>query len=101
MNEIITHTGALVGLRTGTTTAEGPAGARVGVLLELCSEDSAGVRRPWELLVTPAQAAALVEAERTEPGVLVRFAGEQLGERSGVPLVRVGRIAVLVPEPTC
>jgi hypothetical protein len=100
MNDI-THTGALVGLRTGTTTAEGPAGARVGVLLELCSEDSAGVRRPWELLVTPAQAAALVDAERTEPGVLVRFAGERLGERAGVPLVRVARIAVLVPEPTC
>ena len=90
-----------MGLRTGTTTAEGPAGSRVGVLLELCSEDSAGVRRPWELLVTPAQAAALVEAERSEPGVLVRFAGARLGERGGVPLVRVGRIAVLVPEPTC
>ncbi|PYY32191.1 hypothetical protein DEJ16_09900 [Curtobacterium sp. MCJR17_055] len=101
MNEIVTHTGVLVGLRTGTTTTEGPTGTRVGVLLELCSEDSASVRRPWELLVTPAQAAALVEAERTESGVLVRFAGERLGERGGVPLVRVGRIAVLVPEPTC
>jgi hypothetical protein len=98
MNDIVMHTGALVGLRTGTaqdtTTTDGQP-SRVGVLVELGDADR---RAPYELLVSPSQAAALVGADRSDPGVVVRFAGERLGVHDGVPLVRVGRIAVSVPE---